>query len=207
MPNENFSARTIIRCSCVSCFICMHWTVCSCTISWSVIMWGLDIAVVRVVRPSVHLSYANISKLSKIDVSLLGNANRNPGFPIQNLPSDSRSEVWFRHFGCFPVAFSNKLYREDGTTPGTVAGQQLSCPIMDDTLFVFGSVVDRLCRSLSYLSGSDDSVRTAGQFSSYFLLLLLLVTALMLLFTLVNGMALQPASAEFCCAIRFVLCC
>jgi len=31
-----------------------------------------------------------------------GNSNRKPGFPIQNLPSDSRSEVRFCHFGVFP---------------------------------------------------------------------------------------------------------
>jgi len=56
--------------------------------------------------PSVCLfcGHTRISpKLSKIDVWLLGNSNRNPGFPIQNLPSDSRSEVRFRHFGCFRV--------------------------------------------------------------------------------------------------------
>jgi len=32
------------------------------------------------------------------------------------------------------VAFSDKLYRKYSTTPGTVAGQLLSHPIMDDTL-------------------------------------------------------------------------
>jgi len=45
-------------------------------------------------------------KLSEIDVWLLGNSNRNPGFPIQNLPSYSRSEVRFRHFGCLRVGIS-----------------------------------------------------------------------------------------------------
>jgi len=42
-------------------------------------------------------------KLSEIDVWLLGNSNRNLGFPIQNLPPDSRSEVPFCYFGCFGV--------------------------------------------------------------------------------------------------------
>jgi len=36
-------------------------------------------------------------KLSQTDVWLLGDSNRNPGFSIQNLPSDSRSEVRFCH--------------------------------------------------------------------------------------------------------------
>jgi len=40
--------------------------------------------------------------------------NRNLGFPIQNLSSDSRLEVRFRHFGCFwvstlPVATDRQL--------------------------------------------------------------------------------------------------
>jgi len=65
---------------------------------------------------------------------LLWNWNRNPGFPIQNLPSDSWSEVQFCHFGCFWVAFSDKLYHKDGTTLGTVAGQLSSRLIMDNTL-------------------------------------------------------------------------
>jgi len=85
---------------------------------------------------SVHLCHTWISpKLSRIDVWLLGNSNRNPGFPIQSLPSDSQSEVRFFHFGCSRVACSYKLYRADGTTLGTVAGQLSSCPITDDTLF------------------------------------------------------------------------
>jgi len=88
------------------------------------------------VRLSVCLSvsHARISpQLSEIDVWLLLNSSRNLCFPIQNLPSDSRSEVRFRHFGCFRVALSDKLYRKDGTTLGTVAGQLSSRPITDDT--------------------------------------------------------------------------
>jgi len=69
-------------------------------------------------------------KLSEIDVWLLGNSNRNPGFPIQNLPSDLRLEVQFCHFRCFWVAFSDKLYCKDGPTLGTVS----SCPTTNDTL-------------------------------------------------------------------------
>jgi len=46
-------------------------------------------------------------KLNGIDVWLRGNSNKNPGFPIQNLPSDSRLEVrfwlWFR-FGVSGLA-------------------------------------------------------------------------------------------------------
>jgi len=37
------------------------------------------------------------------------------------MPSDSQPEVWFRHFRCFQVALSDKLYRKDDTTLGTVA--------------------------------------------------------------------------------------
>jgi len=92
--------------------------------------------------PSVRLSVTRISpKLSEMDVWLLGNSNRNPGFPIQNLPSDSQSEVRFHHFGCFRVAFSDKLYRKDGTTLCAVAGQLSSHPITDDTLFILQSLL------------------------------------------------------------------
>jgi len=62
---------------------------------------------VRVVRPSVCLSVClSVTreyppKLSEIDVFLLLMWNRNPGLPIQNLPSYSRSEIRFRHFRCF----------------------------------------------------------------------------------------------------------
>jgi len=55
-------------------------------------------------------------------------------FPIQNLPSDLRSEVRF-HFECFRVAFSDKLYYKNGATMGTVASQLSSRPMTDDTLF------------------------------------------------------------------------
>jgi len=57
-------------------------------------MWGPAIVKVRVVHPSV--SHTRISpKLSKIDVRFLGKSNKNLGFLIQNLPSDSRSEIRF----------------------------------------------------------------------------------------------------------------
>jgi len=90
--------------------------------------------------PSVCLSVSHTQispKLSEIDVWLLGNQNRNPRIPYQNLPS----EVRFCRFGCFQVAFSYRLYRKDGTTLGTVAGQLSSRPITDDTLFVCDTVV------------------------------------------------------------------
>jgi len=43
--------------------------------------------------PSIRLSHANISETKRgRPIWLLGNANRNLGFPIQNLPPASRSE-------------------------------------------------------------------------------------------------------------------
>jgi len=70
------------------------------TISWPATMWRPDILTVRVVRPSVcHMRIS--PKLCEMKLWLLENSNRKPGFPIQNLPSDSRSETRFRHFGRF----------------------------------------------------------------------------------------------------------
>jgi len=67
------------------------------------------IVMVHVVCSSVcHIRVS--PKLSKIDVWLLGKLNRNLGFPVQNLPPDSQSEVQFRR-----------------TTLGTAAGQLSSC--------------------------------------------------------------------------------
>jgi len=43
-------------------------------------------------------------KLSEIDVWLLGNLNRNVGFPIQSLPSDSRLEVRSAIMGNYGLA-------------------------------------------------------------------------------------------------------
>jgi len=57
---------------------------------------------VCVVCPSLCTSVSHANE-SEIDLWLLWNSDRNPGFPIQNLPSDSQSEVRFRHFGCFRV--------------------------------------------------------------------------------------------------------
>jgi len=62
-------------------------------------MWGAAGVMVRVDCPS----HVNIYNLSEIDVWLLGNSNRNLDFLIPNLPSDSRSEVRFRHYRCFWV--------------------------------------------------------------------------------------------------------
>jgi len=58
-------------------------------------------------RPSVCVSQTNIS-VTKPDRRMvtIGNSNRKLGFPIQNLPSDSRSEVRFRHVGYFRVGTS-----------------------------------------------------------------------------------------------------
>jgi len=127
-------------------------------------MWGLAIEMVRIVCPSVRLSvclsHANISKRDRH--WLLGNANRKPGFTIQNLPSDSRLEVRFCQFdnACHTCALlwvdcSDKLYRKDGTTLGTVAGQLSSRPISDDTL----------CYSVHvWLQQSHDLVSSLGLF-------------------------------------------
>jgi len=85
----------------------LHGKFCGLTI-WPATMWGPAIVMVRVDRLSV--CHARISpKLRKIDIWLLGNSNRKAGFPIQNLPSflqDLRSEIRFRHFGCFRVGTS-----------------------------------------------------------------------------------------------------
>jgi len=57
--------------------------------------------------PFVSLSVCHMRispKLSEIDLWLIENANRNLGFPIQNLPTNSRSEVRLRHFGVLWLA-------------------------------------------------------------------------------------------------------
>jgi len=84
----------------------------------------ITIVMVCVVR--LIVCYTRISlRLSEIDIWLLGTSNREPGFRIQNLPLDSRSEVQFRHFGCFRVGGSVGTV----TTLGTEAGQLSSRPI------------------------------------------------------------------------------
>jgi len=78
--------------------------------SWPATMWGPAIVMVPTCQ-SVRLSVCHIQispELSVIDVWLLGNSYRNPGFPIQNLPSDSRSEVLFRVFPCWHFAHSDR---------------------------------------------------------------------------------------------------
>jgi len=87
-------------------------------ISWCATMLGPAIVMVHAclfVRSSVCLSCPYIFE-TEIDVWLLGNSNRNPGFPVQNLPSDSRSEVRFCHFGCFRVGTS-PIQTEIGSWP------------------------------------------------------------------------------------------
>jgi len=71
------------------------------TCSWPTTMWQPAMVMVHIVR---HMQIS--PKLSETDLWLLWNANRNLGFPIQNLPSDSQSEVRFHHFGCFRVSTS-----------------------------------------------------------------------------------------------------
>jgi len=74
-------------------------------ISWPTTMWGPAVVVVCVVCLSV--CHTHISpKLSEIDVWLLGNSNKKPGFPVENLPSGSWLEVQFCQFGCFRVGTS-----------------------------------------------------------------------------------------------------
>jgi len=63
----------------------------------------------------------------------------NPGLPDSESATRFAIEVRFRHFARFPIALSDKLYRKDASTLGTVAGQLSSRPIADDTLFVFVS--------------------------------------------------------------------
>jgi len=69
-------------------------------------MWGPAIVMDRVVCLFVRLSHANVFETKRIDVWLLENLNRKWGFLIQNLASDSRSEVCFHHFVCFWVGTS-----------------------------------------------------------------------------------------------------
>jgi len=91
-------------------------------------------------------------KLSEIAVWLLGNSDRNRGFPILNLPLDLQLEVRLRNFGCFWVSFSDKLYRKDGTTLGPIAGQLSSRSVTDDTLLYTHlkteNVTLRACQSI-----------------------------------------------------------
>jgi len=60
------------------------------------------------VCPSVCLSqsHASISETKRDRRMFLGNSDRNQGFPIQNLPSESWSEIQFRHFRYFRVGNS-----------------------------------------------------------------------------------------------------
>jgi len=53
---------------------------------------------------------------------------RNPGLAIQNLLSDSRSEVRFRHYRCFRVAFSDKLYALSGADKHNHAARHAEKP-------------------------------------------------------------------------------
>jgi len=75
-------------------------------ISWHASVCEPAIVMVRVVRMSV--CHTRVSpKLSEIGVWLPGNSNKNPGFPIHDQPSDSRSEVQFLHFVRFRVGISS----------------------------------------------------------------------------------------------------
>jgi len=63
-------------------------------VSWPATMWEPAVVMVRVVRRSVcHMRIP--PKPSEIGIQLPGSLNRNLGFPIQNLPSDSRLELRF----------------------------------------------------------------------------------------------------------------
>jgi len=66
--------------------------------SWPTTMWGPAIVMIRIIRLT-RIS----TELGETDVWLLGNSNWNRGFLVQNLPSNSRLEVRFQHFGCFSV--------------------------------------------------------------------------------------------------------
>jgi len=97
-------------------------------------MLGPAILMVRVVHSPV--CHTRISpKLSEIDAWLLGNLNRNLGFPIQNLPSDSRSEVLLRYFGCFRVTFSDDKAISKAVAAGAIAVAAIESvvkPMTDD---------------------------------------------------------------------------
>jgi len=82
---------------------------------------GPAIVIVRVVCPSVCHTHTS-PKLCEIDVWLLGNSNRNPGFPIQNLPSASWSEVRFRHVRCFRVHIAHVKLGQFNGELGTDTG-------------------------------------------------------------------------------------
>jgi len=93
--------------SLVSVLTLLSWSCKFCLISSQYFLHTLLSAIVMVCVVRLSVYHIRISpKISEIDVWLLGNSNRNLGFPIQNLPSDSRSEVRFRHFGCFRVGTS-----------------------------------------------------------------------------------------------------
>jgi len=71
-------------------------------ISWPCTMWRPALVMVCVVCRFVCLSHTNISETKRDRAMVtIWSSNRNPGFPIQNLPSDLRPEVQFRHFGRF----------------------------------------------------------------------------------------------------------
>jgi len=79
-------------------------------------MHGPAIVMVRVVCLSLCVSHANVFE-TKMDIWLLGNSNRNLGFPIQDLSSDLRAKVRFRHFGCFRVGTSPIVTNMDNYGP------------------------------------------------------------------------------------------
>jgi len=80
-----------------SCRFANNVVICVLLVSWPATMW--DIVIVRVVCLCVTREY--LPTLSELDLWLVANANRKPRLSIQNLPSDSWSEVRYRHFGCF----------------------------------------------------------------------------------------------------------
>jgi len=113
---------------------------------------GPSIVMVAVVRPSVCHTWV-CPELSEIDVWLLGNLNRKPGFPIQNRPSDSQSEIRstildVSGLALYPfrpkwvvglvtvVNWSVGMVTSQHTTLGTVVGQLSSHPITDNILLI-----------------------------------------------------------------------
>jgi len=133
-------------------------------------MWGPAIVIVRVCRPSVCLSVCRTRispKLSEIDVSLLGNSNRNPDFAIQNLPSDSRSGVRFRHFGCFWVGTSS-IQTEMGSWPSDwISGNSHQSRHSTGTAcFVVYIVYIVVCTASLIVKNTTTLGTVAGQLSS-----------------------------------------
>jgi len=112
---HNISAKTLV-------YTC-YWGMFHCQLAWK-----NAIVMVRVVRPSVT---CESPKLRETDTRLLENSNKNPGLLIQKLLSDTQSEIWFRHFGCFHFTHSR---HSTGTAVGLMNGSVRTVTSLDTRL-------------------------------------------------------------------------